>query len=776
MPIFRQIASFGSSNRSWWWTSNKAARAQYQPTVEDVNDEDSLPGAHPNCWSNDNEEFSQLGSDVKTTSTVSSSAQKDPKLHLAQFLNPFKERSKVRAYRIDPTTPAYPSDEEASSFGFPSSDENEEVKRYRSGKQIEYVDPDLSFNSGLEESSDADDELDKGKQKEMNEATAERKEAFKKKIKADRYNKKRYRLEKGKEAVWGSASEREERRKVRSMRKKGLEGPKVIGGKKTVTFDMNNHHSTRPHERAERPNGKNRQLCQAFVEEVRDEDFLPGAHPNCDVASSSLGIDDVFAEQDMEASVPVLVPILKIRPANTSLSPSKAGSSSRLARPKRTRTAFQMPQSDDDKDEDLRRYRREQTAQPPTEDVAPSWRSTRAYRSKKSKQRRFSHGEDEKFWDEPSQWGGEAGSSEDDWGETYRSDNSRNSSIVAIGGCTCCVAEPQTKRRRQHYRSPPVIHHPELNPVNPFLPENSTSTAIVQAQQHARRRSSIDPWSPDPPTARRHRREKTSESPTYHVPDAPTPVLNSTRPAPVPAPAPAPAPVLNPARPELPRRRTENPERSPQATRPDIVRRRTTDRDRERERGMERSRSRSPAKIASRPEVQRRMTDRDRERSRSRSPAKVASRPDVQRRMADRDRERSRSRSPAKVISRPEVQRRMADRNRERSRSRSPAKPTSRPDIHRRTTDRDRVRSRSRSLSKAASRPEMVRRRTDRDRSPQREMRPEISRRRTIDREREVEPEREKEREREKRPEIQRRGTVDREFRPREKLLRFDIK
>lgn len=729
--MFRKIAAFGNSNRGWWWNSNKATRAKYQPTIEDINDEDLLPGAHPNCWSNDSEEFSQVGSDVKSVSDLSSSVQKDPKPHLTQYLNPFKEMSTPKRYRIDPTAPRRASDDEASSFGFPSSDENEEIRRYRSGRQIVYEDPDLSFNSGLEESSDADDESRRGKQIEKAEATSEQKEAFRKGIKADRYHKKRYRLEKGKEAVWGSASEREERRRVRYMRKKGIESPKITGGKKTVTFEIDDHHEARLNaHRAERHNA-NKEACRAFIEEIRDEDFLPGAHPNCENGFGQGESVDVLTHQDAETSIPTLNSILKVRTANASVSPSKSGTTSRQSKPKRLRNTFQMPQSDDDKDEDLRRYRREQAAQPSQDDAAPSWRSTRAYRSKKSKQRRFSHGEDEKFWDEPSSWGGEVGSSEDDWGETYRSDNSRNSSIVALGGCTCCVAEAQTKRRRQHYRSPPVIHHPELslNPINPFLPAENNTPATA-AQTHARRRSSIDPWSPDPPVVRRHRREKTSESPTYHVPDAPAPVLNSTRP-------------------ELPaRRRTENLESSPQAARPDLARRRTDNVE--------------SLPQAARPEVPRRTI---RTAVREHSPTKIKTEP---------PRRRIENTEDPLPLPRPDIGRRLSERKQS---------PT-RLDMLRRRTDT------LESIPQAA-RPEIRRRGTvERDRSrspviariegPSAATRPEIRRRGTIDRDRD--------RSRSPvatRPETSRRGMVDREWerererehnKPREKLLRFDIK
>lgn len=553
-PVLPRITPSATSKRTWWWSSNKAARAKYQPTMEEVDDEDFLPGAHPNCWSNDSDEFNRTGGGMKRAASISNSMLNDTKPHLAWFANPFKEHSTARGYRIDATMPRHPSDDEASSFGFPSSDENEDVRKYRLGKQIVYEDSDMSFNSALDESSD----LDIGSYKEERvEATDEQKEAFKRGIKADHCRKKRYRLEK--EAVWGSASEREERRKVRSMRKKEVEAPKITGGKKTVTFEIDERHEARLQaQRAERAHARE-ERCRVFVEDVRDEEFLPGAHPNCDPAAdlNENGESHPQQEPEMSTSIPSLV--LKARPNNTSVSPSKSTSTSRQARPRRGRNMFQMPPPDDDKDEDLRRYRNEEAAQPVQEDAAPSWRSSRAYRNKKNKQRRFSHGEDEKFWDEPSSWGGEAGSSEDDWGETYRSDNSRNSSRAALGGCTCCVAEAQTRRRRQHHRSPPVIHHPELQVVNPFLPDPAaTKTVATVPQQHSRRRSSIDPWSPDPPTVRRHRREKASESPTYHVPDAPPPVLNSTRP-------------------ELPaRRRTENAETSPQATaRPELSRRRT---------------------------------------------------------------------------------------------------------------------------------------------------------------------------------------------------------
>ena len=359
-PIFHGIAPFGGSNRSWWWSSNKAARAQYQPTVEDVNDEDSLPGAHPNCWSNDSEEFSQLSSSIATASTTSSSSHKDPKSHVPQYLNPFREKSISRGYRIDTTVPSSMSDDEATSFGFPSSDENEDVWKYRSGKQIEYVDPNLSFNSSLDESSDTDMELNKCKEKEAVEPTPEEKEAFKQKIKADRYGKNRYKLEKGREAVWGSASEREERKKIRGLRKKGQEALKVIGGKK-VTFEMDNSppgpRETRPYaHRSERVSTKVRDRCQAFVEDVHDEEYLPGAHPNCDLASGSNESDENVYEQGqgVETSLPALVPILKRRPSNTS--PAKSGPSSRPSKPKRVRSATQTPHSnsDNEKDEGLR--------------------------------------------------------------------------------------------------------------------------------------------------------------------------------------------------------------------------------------------------------------------------------------------------------------------------------------------------------------------------------------------------------------------------------------
>jgi hypothetical protein len=606
---------------------------------------------------------------------IGSSSSKDTEPDLAQYLNPFKENSALKSYRINATKAGIASEDEASSFSFPSSDENDELRRYRSGKQIVYEDPDLSFNSALEGSSGADDESDEGKQKARVEATAEQKEAFRKGIKADRYRKKRYRLEKGKEAVWGSASEREERRQVRVLRKKGVISPKNTGGKKTVTFEIDGHPDSRRHtSTAERTEANSREICQAFVEDVRDEEFLPGAHPNCEAGLSPNEALNDLGQHTTETSAPLLIPAPKIRVSNSSVSPSKSASSTRHAKPKRGKGTCQPPQSDDDKDEDLRRYRREDAAQMPQDDAAPSWRSTRAYRNKKTKERRISHGEDEKFWDEPSSWGGEAGSSEDDWGETYRSDNSRNSSIVAIGGCTCCVAEVQTKRRRQHYRSPPVIHHPDLNPTNPFLPDSTSLVAVPK--EHARRRSSIDPWSPDPPTVRRHRREKTSESSTYHVPDAPAPVLN------------------NSTRPELPaRRRTENAETSPQASKPDLARRRVEN-------------------IESSPQVVR----PDLPRRTIRTAVREHSPTNVRLEMTRRKPESSEELAPTV---RPDTTRRITERKQS---------PT-RPDIVRRRTD----------ITESAPqllRPDIgARRRTaDREHSPPNK-RPEISRRGTVDRE-----------------------------------------
>jgi hypothetical protein len=796
-----------------------------------VNDEDSLPGAHPNCWSNDSRESSQVGSDVKSSTDLSSSAQKDPKPHLTQYLNPFREKSASKAYKIDPTVPSCPSDGEASSFSFPSSDENEDIRRYRSGKETVYDDPDLSFNSALDESSDADDELRKRKEKEEVVATAEQKEAFKKGIKADRNRKKRYKLEKGKEAVWGSASERENRRKARSLRKKNVESPKITGGKKTVTFEIDDNHEARSTvHRAERSNAKLQEMCRAFVEDVHDEDFLPGAHPNCEAGLGSNERGEVFTQQDVESTVPALNPVLKFRTTNTSVSPSKSGSSSRHGRPKRPRNALQMPQSDDDKDEDLCRYRQEEIAQPPQEDAAPSWRSTRAYRNKKSKQRRFSHGEDEKFWDEPSSWGGEAGSSEDDWGEAYRSDNSRNSSRVAMGGCACCVVEAQTKRRRQHYRSPPVIHHPELSPTNPFLPNEASTTAVVP-QTHARRRSSIDPWSPDPPSVRRHRREKTSESATYHVPDAPAPVLNSTRP-------------------ELPaRRRTENPESSPQATRPDSAPRRRTENAESLPQAVARPelprrtirtavREHSPTNIkteipkrrientddaiqAVRPDIGRRPSLRNKSPTRpdtlrrrtetlERDPIEGTAlnsniRPDMLRRRTEtlerdtlegtalnsnmrpdmlRRRTETLERDTLEGTAlnsnmRPDMLRRRTDTLEREPNNVAPQNSNPRPDMLRRRTDTLEREPNNVAPQNLNTRPDMLRRRTDTteknavENGPQTShTRPEPGRRRTgtVEREHELV-------DGSSRPEMQRRGTVDREHnKPREKILRFDIK
>lgn len=336
----------------------------------------------------------------------------------------------------------------------------------------------------------------------------------------------RGRHEIGKEAVWDSASERDE---WRNVYRKELDCSTEQRARKTVTFDVD---------------VKLKETCQAYVEDTQDEDFSQGAHPNCG-SPTEIEIVDLFKET--VPFVSILASVIRASSSGPSTMPSMSVPCTLHHKATSLKLQTTHPVSDDDLDDDIGRYRREEAAASPQEVGAPWWSFVKAYRYKTITRRSLGHDRDQRFWNKQASTVREIPrSSDEDSSETYRSDRSRNSSLVCIGGCTCCVANSRPKRRRRHYKAPPVIHYTEPRSLNPFLRLDNKMKPVAKVPSPARqpkRRSSFDPWG--------------RSSSTYHVPDVPTPDLKAKRP-------------------EISvRRRTEDIQRSPHGSRPELGRRRT---------------------------------------------------------------------------------------------------------------------------------------------------------------------------------------------------------